>query len=424
MNPTQKYIIPEQFKNQVLMQQIFKLKRGSKDKNNVDDHIIIKTFPCEVMCDEKLQDQQHKLNTIYFHIPLKYYDETKTDSEQLVDFANSAQLEPEWYYKIDPDQQTYSKYFTKEDIGCQHFVRGCQLLCNTCNKYYTCRFCHDEIEDHKFPKQETKMVKCIYCRCEQPFQQYCQNCKQCFGEQWCEICRAFCNIGNESKPMYHCKGCDSCMTGWAHQWRHCDKCNSCVRANCYDGHQCVKFDGTCPVCMGDLEDTIYGRMLLNCSHAIHKHCYDQLIRQGEYRCPVCRRFLPIEDEREILINYFKKLLKETVIFRPVRYVQFHCLECQRDFYGAFHSFVVMCGKCQLFNVETKENIIGNRELADEEWAKYPETKPKFCTVEDIREILQSKFQIELEKEWNIENVGDALNMYPKTKEQFLSFLQK
>lgn len=34
-------------------------------------------------------------------------------------------------------------------LGCQHYRRGAKLQCSTCNLWATCRYCHDEQEDHK-----------------------------------------------------------------------------------------------------------------------------------------------------------------------------------------------------------------------------------------------------------------------------------
>lgn len=34
-------------------------------------------------------------------------------------------------------------------LGCQHYRRGAKLQCSTCNKWATCRYCHDEEADHK-----------------------------------------------------------------------------------------------------------------------------------------------------------------------------------------------------------------------------------------------------------------------------------
>jgi uncharacterized CHY-type Zn-finger protein len=34
-------------------------------------------------------------------------------------------------------------------LGCKHYRRGAKLQCSTCNHWHTCRYCHDDVEDHK-----------------------------------------------------------------------------------------------------------------------------------------------------------------------------------------------------------------------------------------------------------------------------------
>jgi CHY zinc finger len=34
-------------------------------------------------------------------------------------------------------------------LGCRHYRRGAKLQCSTCDHWATCRYCHDEEEDHK-----------------------------------------------------------------------------------------------------------------------------------------------------------------------------------------------------------------------------------------------------------------------------------
>lgn len=58
----------------------------------------------------------------------------------------------------------FLKYEKAESVGCGHYIRGCQVQCNRCGEYFPCRICHnDNIDDHEFPRYETKNVKCNYC---------------------------------------------------------------------------------------------------------------------------------------------------------------------------------------------------------------------------------------------------------------------
>lgn len=37
---------------------------------------------------------------------------------------------------------------TENILGCKHYQRKCKLEANCCQKIVTCRFCHDDAEDH------------------------------------------------------------------------------------------------------------------------------------------------------------------------------------------------------------------------------------------------------------------------------------
>ncbi len=33
-------------------------------------------------------------------------------------------------------------------LGCKHYQRGAKLQAHCCGKWFTCRFCHDEVSNH------------------------------------------------------------------------------------------------------------------------------------------------------------------------------------------------------------------------------------------------------------------------------------
>jgi uncharacterized CHY-type Zn-finger protein len=40
-------------------------------------------------------------------------------------------------------------HLQKENVlGCKHYQRNCKLEANCCGKLVSCRFCHDDVEDH------------------------------------------------------------------------------------------------------------------------------------------------------------------------------------------------------------------------------------------------------------------------------------
>lgn len=147
-------------------------------------------------------------------MPLKYYDTRKTDYVCVSEFQNAEEENNKNWLELPVDHQVFTKFHYENSVGCQHYIRGCQVKCNKCGQFYPCRLCHDdEVFDHKFPRYETKEVKCNYCGKEQPLAQYCCQCGVCFGCYYCEKCKLLCDMGPEAKPNFHCEKCGICLVG-------------------------------------------------------------------------------------------------------------------------------------------------------------------------------------------------------------------
>ena len=65
------------------------------------------------------------------------------------------------------------------NIECKHYQRNCLILAECCQKFYPCRICHDEKEDHKINRYLTKM-KCKLCNEIQDVSNECITC----NEKW------------------------------------------------------------------------------------------------------------------------------------------------------------------------------------------------------------------------------------------------
>jgi len=61
------------------------------------------------------------------------------------------------------------------------------LQCSTCRKWHTCRFCHDEAEDHILIRRETNNMLCMHCGKAQPAQQDCRHCGVKGARYYCDI---------------------------------------------------------------------------------------------------------------------------------------------------------------------------------------------------------------------------------------------
>lgn len=100
---------------------------------------------------------------------------------------------------------------SRRPLGCQHYRRNVKLQCSTCDKWYTCRFCHDAAEDHELIRKETKNMLCMLCACPQKAAESCINCGVPAARYFCNICKLWDDHPN--KDIYHCNDCGICRRG-------------------------------------------------------------------------------------------------------------------------------------------------------------------------------------------------------------------
>jgi uncharacterized CHY-type Zn-finger protein len=105
-------------------------------------------------------------------------------------------------------------YGTEEDgstFGCQHYKRNVKVQCHQCRRWYTCRHCHDEVEDHNLDRRKTQNMLCMACGTPQSAGEYCTDCGQQAAWYYCHICKLW--DDNTSKKIYHCIDCGICRRG-------------------------------------------------------------------------------------------------------------------------------------------------------------------------------------------------------------------
>lgn len=230
---------------------------------------------------------------------------------------------------------------------CQYYPnRKCLLECIQCKKFYHCRFCHNDTENHKFDRHHVDFVKCIECDYTQSPTQQCTN-KECgvmFGQYYCDICHLYSDHTN----VYHCDGCGICRKGPQENFEHCTKCNMCISISVKD-HKCFSntFEGNCAICNYGLFDMIGYGSLLQCGHAIHSSCMQQYIASN-YRCPLCKKsMVDMTKTWDLLSVQWKDALQ---IRDENKMVTKHCNDCCESFSVGFSPFMLyQCTKCNGFN---------------------------------------------------------------------------
>ena len=96
-------------------------------------------------------------------------------------------------------------------FGCRHYKRNVKLQCSECLRWYTCRFCHDEVESHAITRRATRFMLCMYCGCAQPAAGDCRSCGRSAACYYCDVCKFWDN--EPSRSIYHCEDCGICRIG-------------------------------------------------------------------------------------------------------------------------------------------------------------------------------------------------------------------
>ena len=111
----------------------------------------------------------------------------------------------------EPEDGGDAEELEEVSLGCQHYKRNVKLQCSTCKKWYTCRFCHDAVEDHHLIRPKTEYMLCMICGCAQPAGQWCKHCGEQTAQYYCNVCKLWDN--DSKKSIYHCSDCGICRIG-------------------------------------------------------------------------------------------------------------------------------------------------------------------------------------------------------------------
>ena len=122
---------------------------------------------------------------------------------------------------MDQDSETEAD---EKLLGCEHYKRNVKLQCSTCCRWYTCRFCHDQVEDHSLNRRDTKNMLCMLCGHAQPAGEVCVNCGEPGARYYCAVCKLW--DDDNAKSIYHCYDCGICRVGQGlgKDFFHCKVC--------------------------------------------------------------------------------------------------------------------------------------------------------------------------------------------------------
>ncbi|CDF38471.1 unnamed protein product [Chondrus crispus] len=147
---------------------------------------------------------------------------------------------------------------------CENYARNCWLKTACCDKYYPCRRCFDEDEDHEIDRHAAELVASIACGDQdKPVADNCRSCGVVFQTRrrtsgtWCQVGRYFCGAckffdDSKGKEVYHSHRCGICRVGMGLgvDQHHCNGCGNCFPIDTRDLHPCRErsLDAKCPIC--------------------------------------------------------------------------------------------------------------------------------------------------------------------------------
>ncbi|RVE49173.1 hypothetical protein evm_006180 [Chilo suppressalis] len=250
--------------------------------------------------------------------------------------------------EINDDSGNPTETINEKRVGCAHYKRRAKFVTPCCNKFYMCRYCHDENEQHYFNRKSVTELICTECDTRQKVQAECENCGVTFGKYTCLICNLF---DDEDKRQYHCDGCGICRVGGRDRFFHCERCNMCLPVQLQRvGHRCVEnvSRSNCPVCLEDIHTSRIPCHIPDCGHLLHRPCFEQLLHSGHYACPTCQTSMI---DMSNLWNYLDSEVAATPM--PPEYADYKttilCKDCHKLSTVKFHVVGLKCQHCGAYN---------------------------------------------------------------------------
>lgn len=247
-------------------------------------------------------------------------------------------------------------------LGCQHYERNVKLQCSTCNKWYTCRFCHDAQEDHNLIRHETKHMLCMLCGTPQKAAELCVNCGETTAQYYCNICKLWEN--RKSKPIYHCDDCGICRRGHGlgKDFFHCKTCRACITTSIESSHKCIErsTDCDCPICGEYMFTSPKPVVFMPCGHSIHKKCYDQHMKVS-YKCPICNKSLANMETQFRNLDLLIQTQPMPAEFRDTKAVVL-CNDCSGKCTVPYHWLGLKCIICLSYNTAELQILGRNSEI--------------------------------------------------------------
>jgi len=245
----------------------------------------------------------------------------------------------------------------KPDLGCQHYKRNVKIQCAACEKWYTCRLCHDEVEDHTLPRRDTRYMLCMFCQTPQAVGQTCKNCLREAACYYCAICKLWNN--DPHKSVYHCDDCGICRLGkgLGKDFFHCKTCGACMSIQAEMTHKCIEKSTKCdcPICGEYMFTSNQPVAFMKCGHSIHEACFSEWCNTS-YKCPICSKSIANMETQFRRLDHHIDEQPMPEEYRDNRAYVF-CNDCNSRSITKYHWLGLKCSNCHSYNT-TQLELLG------------------------------------------------------------------
>ncbi|KAL4905690.1 hypothetical protein BDW74DRAFT_151807 [Aspergillus multicolor] len=276
-------------------------------------------------------------------------------------FHPKAETEPH----VDDAEDADAEELEESCLGCVHYQRNVKLQCFDCRKWYTCRFCHDEVEDHHLNRPKTENMLCMLCSHPQPAAQYCKWCGGLAAQYYCVACKLWDNDG--SKSIYHCNDCGICRIGKGigKDFFHCKTCSVCLPISIETTHRCIERSTQCdcPICGDYMFTSPETVVFMRCGHSIHQRCLSEYSKSS-YRCPICSK--TITNMEATFRNLDRTIQSQPMPadFKDTKAI-ITCNDCGTKSVVKYHWLGLRCDMCESYNT-TQLSVLQEDALSSSE----------------------------------------------------------
>ena len=242
----------------------------------------------------------------------------------------------------------------KLHLGCIHYRRNVKMQCDTCEAWYTCRLCHDEVEDHTLPRRETKFMLCMMCNTPQRVSQACKMCHEQAARYYCSVCKLWSD--DPEKSVYHCDDCGICRLGegLGKDFFHCKTCAACMSIQAESTHKCIEKSTKCdcPICGEYMFTSNKPVAFMKCGHSIHEDCFGEWCNTS-YKCPICSKSIAnMESQFRRLDRHIEEQPMPEEYSDKRAYI--FCNDCISRSVTSYHWLGLKCAVCESYNTSQLE----------------------------------------------------------------------